>query len=223
MEELNQYYHKTPKMKSIMVYEEMKKDLLAGKWELGEKILVNELIEKFNVSRRPVMDAMKMLENDGYIEIIPQSGCKVIDYSKKNIIDQLLLSSALETFCAGLAALNHKEEEIELLENYQSRMLKNPEKLKDKFNYLKYTRETHFSIFLMTHSELIKNQTIQIWNLTDFYLLISFDYLIPDPMISLKNHDNLIHAIKNRDEKQAKITMEVITLSYIEKLKDILP
>ena len=30
----------------------------------SQKIIINDLIEKFNVSRRPVMDAMKMLEND---------------------------------------------------------------------------------------------------------------------------------------------------------------
>src|SRR4051794_7970499 len=154
MENLEKYYQKT-KTKSQSVYEQMKKELLTAKWKFGEKILVNELIDKFNVSRRPVMDAMKMLESDGYIEIIPQSGCKVIDYSKKNILDQLSLSSSIESLCAELAALYRKTEEIESLEYYQSTIKKNPNKLFDKFNYLAYTREVHLSIFMMTHSELI--------------------------------------------------------------------
>ena len=86
----------------------MKKEILTGKWKFGEKILVNKLIEKYDVSRRPVMDGMKMLENDGFIEIIPQSGCKIVNYSKKNILDQLLLSSYIESLCTELAALNHR-------------------------------------------------------------------------------------------------------------------
>ncbi len=120
MEHLQSIYPKGPKMKSMYVYEEMKKELLTGKWKFGEKILVNQLIEKYDVSRRPVMDAMKMLENDGFIEIIPQSGCKIVDYSKKNILDQLLLSSYIESLCTELAALNHHNEEIEYVENYIS-------------------------------------------------------------------------------------------------------
>lgn len=81
--ELYKTFRRVPIMKSVQVYEQMKEKLKNGQWGFGEKISVNDLIEEFKVSRRPVMDAMKMLENDGFIEIIPQSGCKVVDYSKK--------------------------------------------------------------------------------------------------------------------------------------------
>ena len=64
MEYLQNIHQKGPMMKSVLVYEEMKEEILTGKWKFGKKILVNELIEKYDVSRRPVMDAMKMLEND---------------------------------------------------------------------------------------------------------------------------------------------------------------
>ena len=130
MEHLKSLYPNGPKMKSIHVYEEMKKEILTGKWNFGEKILVNKLIEKYDVSRRPVMDGIKMLENDGFIEIIPQSGCKIVNYSKKNILDQLLLSSYIESLCTELAALNHRSEEIEYVENYISLQKKNPRNLK---------------------------------------------------------------------------------------------
>ena len=186
MEYLQNIHQKGPMMKSVLVYEEMKKEILTGKWKFGEKILVNELIEKYDVSRRPVMDAMKMLENDGFIEIIPQSGCKIVNYNKKNILDQLLLSSTIESLCTELAAQYHHPEEIEYLENYILIQRKNPEKLKDKLSYLKFTREIHFFIYLMTHSEIIKSQTLKIWNLTDFYMLASFDYHMTDPLVSLE-------------------------------------
>ncbi|MBM4760957.1 GntR family transcriptional regulator [Bacillus sp. B15-48] len=219
----NVYQKSSVKMKSVAVYDELKKELLTGKWKFGEKILVNELIEKFDVSRRPVMDAMKMLQSDGYIEIIPQSGCKVVDYNKKNILDQLLLSSTLESLCAELAAIYHTEEEFEYIENYFAKQQKNPEKLRDKLNYLKFTRETHFAIFMMTHSEMIKAQTIKIWNLTDFYLLNSFDYFMFDPVISLTSHGEIIQHIKARNGKLAKESMLEYTQNFIGNLRSSLP
>ena len=51
MEDIYSSFPKSPKMKSISVYELMKTELLSGKWNFGDKISVNELIEKFNVSR----------------------------------------------------------------------------------------------------------------------------------------------------------------------------
>ena len=81
-----------------------------------------------------------------------------------------------------ISCIKPSSEEIEYVENYISLQKKNPEKLKDKLNYLKFTREIHFSIYLMTHSEIIKSQTLKIWNLTDFYMLKSFDYYMNEPL-----------------------------------------
>jgi DNA-binding GntR family transcriptional regulator len=223
MEGLYSSFPKAPKMKSISVYEQMMMDLLSGKWSFGDKILVNELIDKFNVSRRPVMDALKLLQSNGFIEIIPQSGCKVIEYSKKNILDQLLLSSTLESLCAELAALHHTKEEIEQLENYHSQFKNKLEDLKDKFVYLKYTRDFHYPVVMMSHSEIIIKNTVQIWSLTDFYLLNSFDYFMFDPAESFGAHEKIIDHIKNRNAKQAKKAMEEYTSSYIAKLEKCLP
>jgi DNA-binding GntR family transcriptional regulator len=223
MEGLYSSFPKAPKMKSISVYEQMMMDLLSGKWNFGDKILVNELIDKFNVSRRPVMDALKLLQSNGFIEIIPQSGCKVIEYSKKNILDQLLLSSTLESLCAELAALYHTKEEIEQLDKYHIQFKNKLEDLKDKFVYLKYTRNFHYPVVMMSHSEIIIKNTVQIWSLTDFYLLNSFDYFMFDPAESFEAHENIINHIKNRKPEKAKKEMEEYTLSYIEKLEKCLP
>ena len=169
------------------------------------------------------MDALKLLEINGFIEIIPQSGCKVIDYSKKNILDQLLLSSSLESLCAELAALHSTKEEIEQLERFHSQLKERPEELRDRFNYLNYTRGIHKPIVLMSHSEIIIKNTVQIWALTGFYLLNSFDYFMFDPLESFEAHDKIINSIKNRSAKEAKRAMEEYTLNYIEKLKICLP
>ncbi|RPK03095.1 GntR family transcriptional regulator [Priestia endophytica] len=223
MENAYNKIQKIPMMKSMQVYEILKQELFSGKWNFGEKILVNELIDKFNVSRRPVMDALKMLDSKGFIEIIPQSGCKVVEYSKKNVLDQLLLSAALESLGAELAAINHTSAEISSLYSYQENVKNNLEKFNEKGYYFKYNREIHAHIMLMTHSDKVQKHAIELWDLTDFYLLNSLDKLKFDIESSIEEHDQIIASIKDRDDMKAKVLMEKHIRAYMTKLKKQLP
>ncbi|MDM5450989.1 GntR family transcriptional regulator [Peribacillus simplex] len=223
MEELYRSFQKAPVMKSIQVYEQLKNGLYSGHWKFGEKILVNELIEQFNVSRRPIMDALKMLQTEGFIEIIPQSGCKIVDYSKEAVLDQLLLSSALEALGAELAAKNHTDVEINSLYNYQEASKKDLEKLNDKTSYFKYNREFHAYIMLMARSERVKQHCIQLWDLNDFYLLNSMDNVKFNTDELILEHDQIIAAIKERDGIKAKKIMEEHIRAYMERLNEQLP
>ncbi|NRF94400.1 GntR family transcriptional regulator [Paenibacillus frigoriresistens] len=212
--------HRAPIMKSFSVYEQMKRDLINGQWGFGEKIFVNDLIEKFNVSRRPVMDAMKILETDGFIEIIPQSGCKVVDYSNKSAIDQLLLSSALESLSAELAAKYRTDEEIETLEEYHNQFMKNPEKLDERDYYFNYNREFHFHISSMTNSDRIQKYVMQLWDLNDFYLNNLFEGNSVYFLEQLDYHGKIIEAVKLKDCTQAKKMMEKHLRKYVDKLSE---
>lgn len=220
---LNNVGARVTTMKSVHVYAQMKEEFKNGKWEFGEKLLVNDLIEKFDVSRRPVMDAMKMLESDGFIEIIPQSGCKVVNYSKEKVIDLLLLTSSLESLCAELAALYHTSEQITSLQVYQDQIKQRPEELFDKHYFFRYNRQFHSHISYMTSSSFIRKHTMQLWDLNDFYLIKLFDHFHFNALESLSFHDEIINSIKLRDTVQAKFIMEEHFKNYIDKILDQLP
>ncbi len=221
--EVYKTYQKAPLMKSVQVYEQLKKELMEGKWNFGAKILVNSLIERFNVSRRPVMDALKMLENDGFIQIVPQSGCKVIDFSKKDFIDHFLISSSLESLCAAQAAIHRTEEQIEALEQYQEMIKKKQRKFEEKLFYFKYNREFHYHISIMTGSERIRNSCMQLWDLNDFYLICLFEHNHYKPLDIINDHDQIFHSIRRGDPGQTKKLMEEHLSHYIEQIMDLLP
>ena len=204
--------------KSFFVYEEMKKELLANKWDFSQKIIINDLIEKFNVSRRPVMDAMKMLENDGFVTIIPQSGCKIIDYSSKDLQDQLRLSRALESLCAELAVENHTTLELETMEELQQKIKKDFSKIKHKHDYFSYNRDFHLIILSMTKSAKIAGLTAQMWDLLDFYLIHVYEDLQINFIDSWNEHNQIYEAIKSNDKQKAKEVMENHLNSYIQKV-----
>ena len=215
--------NRVPVMKSFAVYEEIKKSLMRGKWNFGEKIPVNDLIEEFKVSRRPVMDALKMLENEGYIEIIPQSGCKVVDYVKSEVLDQLMTSAGLEAFSAGLAAVNHTDAEMEELEALQANIRKDSGKLADKYFYFEYNQQFHYQIAVMTHSKKLLKLAMQMWDLNDFFLLNLVDHMKFDVMEQVEFHDRIMAHVKARDKANAAKAMEEHFQSYINKLQEHLP
>lgn len=210
-------------MKSVEVYNKMKKKLFEGEYFFGDKIIVNHLIEEFNVSRRPVMDGLKMLENDGFIEIIPQSGSKVIDYVRENVVEDLLISSALEALCAELAAKKHTTQDINELKQYQETMKPLLLKNKDKKFYFQYNREVHYRILQMAKSNRIAERAMKLWDLNDFYLLNLTEYFNFNTIVGVEFHDEIIAAIEERDPEKAKCKMEEHFAAYIEKLEDSLP
>lgn len=202
--ELYRQLQKSNTLKSTLVYEQLKEELIHGKWEFNENINVNSLIEKYNVSRRPVMEALKALNKECFIEIIPQYGCRVIGYSKSTAIEVIRLRSAVETLCVELAIENATELEMRQFQLFQEVSSEQPEKLEDKIEYLYYNREFHSHLVSMAKSELITDYIVQIWGLNDFYLVQLFDYFKWNVKQSLEDHQKLLDAMKKRDVKLSK-------------------
>lgn len=214
---------KTSNVKSFEIYNSMKEKLLNGEYFFGEKILVNNLINEFNISRRPIMEGLKELENDGFIEIIPQSGCKVIDYSRQDIIEDLLISSTLEALGAKLAAENRTVEDLKNIEEYQFKMKEILKNNKDRIFYFQYNREFHYLILKMAYSPRIMNRAMKLWDLNDFYLQNVYEEFNLNMEEAIRFHDNILKAIKNGDSKFAKEMMEKHFESYIKKMGESLP
>ncbi len=56
--------------KTIQAYEYVKSGLKTGKWLFGDELLVMDISKEMNFSRRPVIDALKKLEMERFVEII---------------------------------------------------------------------------------------------------------------------------------------------------------
>ena len=65
----------------LVLLDELKQRLLAGRYPVGSRISIEEVKAEFGVSKQPVMDAMRRLEATGIVQIVPQSGCRVAHYS----------------------------------------------------------------------------------------------------------------------------------------------
>ena len=101
------------------VYNVLREAILKGELMIGEKITEMEIADELSVSRTPVREAFRMLEQEELINIIPQQGVFVAGIETKKEIDDIFqLRTELEGLAAYLAAQNIDEKQKELLKEY---------------------------------------------------------------------------------------------------------
>lgn len=99
-----------------IVFESMRDAILSGVLEPGERLMEIQLAEEMGVSRTPVREAIRKLELENFVVMIPRKGAYVAGVSSKDVADVFEIRSALEGLAAGLAAERITEDELEQME-----------------------------------------------------------------------------------------------------------
>ena len=101
---------------SARVFHSIREDILSGKYKIDEELKEKTIGDELGVSRTPVREALRQLELEGLVTIIPNKGAYVVGISQKDIKDIYEIRSRLEGLCAKWAAQNIKKEQLEELE-----------------------------------------------------------------------------------------------------------
>ena len=94
MENINGFKHKNLSSK---VAEHLKKEIFLKKYESGERILESEVSRELNISRAPVREAIKELQNQGLVKTIPRKGSFVVDFTEGDIKEIYEIRIVLES------------------------------------------------------------------------------------------------------------------------------
>ncbi len=98
------------------VFNRIRDDILNGKYEDHEELKEVAIGEELGVSRTPVREALRQLELEGLIQIVPNKGAYVVGISAGDIRDIYMIRSRLEGLCARWACENITKEQLEELE-----------------------------------------------------------------------------------------------------------
>lgn len=99
-----------------MVFESLREAIIQGRLRPGERLMEIQLAEEMGVSRTPVREAIRKLELEGFVVMVPRKGAYVAGISVKDIVDIFEVRAALEGLAAGLAAERITDEEMDQLE-----------------------------------------------------------------------------------------------------------
>lgn len=99
-----------------IVFEHLREAIIGGNLRPGERLMEMQLAEEMGVSRTPVREAIRKLELEGLVIMVPRRGAYVSDLSIKDVAETYEIRAALEALAAGLAADRITADESEELE-----------------------------------------------------------------------------------------------------------
>lgn len=102
-----------------VVFNTLRQAILKGELEPGERLMEIQLADRLGVSRTPIREAIRKLELEGLVLMIPRKGAEVAKISEKSLRDVLEVRRSLEELAIELACDRMDEEELIELEKAQ--------------------------------------------------------------------------------------------------------
>ena len=187
-----------PKLLSEDIAESIKAAIIKGKFKPGEKIPEGELAESMGISRTPLREAFRKLENEGFIEIIPRKGAVVTEIDPAEAYDLYIIKGTLEGLAARLAVARVRDKDLEKLEKINEEL----KALIDE-NDLESFYKTHCRFHEVFVKASGNNRLIQmISNLNDHFKRFGIVSLtLPGQYENtIKQHEAILEAFRSGDE-----------------------
>ena len=106
-----------------VVFQTLEQAILMGDLKPGERLMEIHLAEQLGVSRTPIREAIRKLEQEGLVVNIPRRGAYVAEITKKDLSDVLEVRSALEELAVELACRRISPEELAELKTACARFI----------------------------------------------------------------------------------------------------
>ncbi|MDI2027596.1 GntR family transcriptional regulator [Saccharopolyspora sp. TS4A08] len=97
-------------------YQALREDILNGERPAGSRLREEQLAEDFGLSRTPVREAIRRLQADGLVQVVPNRGAEVVSLSAEDFEEMFGLRSVLESYAARHAALRGEADAARLHE-----------------------------------------------------------------------------------------------------------
>lgn len=98
-----------------VVFNTLRQAILTGELKPGERLMEIHLANKLGVSRTPIREAIRKLELEGLVTMIPRRGAEVAQITEKSMNDVLEVRRALDALCVELACERITPEDTERL------------------------------------------------------------------------------------------------------------
>ncbi|MHB1652997.1 MAG: GntR family transcriptional regulator [Desulfitobacteriaceae bacterium] len=193
------------------VFSILRNAILDGKLDPGQRLVERDIAEQLGISRTPVREAIRKLELERLVTHIPRKGVVVSGFTKADVVEILVIRTALEELICGIAATKIRPREVERLESIAKQIseehgkgnIKKSNQLNDRFHEIVYraAESPRLYDFLNTLREYISKFT-------------QVAYTKPGrPEEAWAEHDEIIEALRRHDRSGA----EVAAKRHVEK------
>ncbi len=100
-----------------VVFNTLRQAILTGELKPGERLMEIHLANKLGVSRTPIREAIRKLELEGLVTMIPRRGAEVAQITEKSMNDVLEVRRSMDALCVELACERITEEALQELDS----------------------------------------------------------------------------------------------------------
>ncbi len=184
------------------IIEYLRTRIITNDLKPGDRVVELDIAKKYDISRGPVREAVRLLEDQGLLEYKKNIGCVVKVLSKKELKEIYLILSSLEKLAINLTNGILKNEIIQKMEDKAKEIEKYIEE-KDIENIIESDYEIHKQIVLNADNDKL----FQLWDSmkTNYYAMY-LTVLNKDPNILNrihKKHMKFVEVLKEGDLEQS--------------------
>ena len=199
-----------------LVLEALREAILNGTLQPRERLMEIQLADELGVSRTPIREALRKLELEGFIVMVPRKGAYVADFSLRDLEDIFEVRKSLEGLAAELCAERVTEEELAEMERLlkeKSAAIEN----NDMQKLLDVDTAFHEKLYEASRNDRLRSMISNLREQIERFRIASLQY--PGRMKrSLEEHYQILDAIQRRDGE----TANRLAHDHIENVETIL-
>lgn len=202
------------------VYLAIREAILNGEFPPNKRLREIPLSQKLGVSRTPVREAIKKLEEEHLVVIMPKCGARVASFTNKDVTDALDVRLTIEDMAVRLAARNMTDEQIAELKTINKEM-ESAIKVKDISKISEADNRLHNRICIGADNRVLLKI---MYMLEEQVLRYRVEYIksVKDYNELIYEHNELIKALEAGDEIGAAKIMDLHIMKQKEKICEII-
>lgn len=182
------------------IADDLRRSILAGEFEPGARIRQEDLADRHGASRLPVREALRMLEGEGLVTLVANTGAWVSRLSLAECEEMYQIRERIEPLLLRYNVPLLSEGQIDELDRLAAAM----EATDDLEEFIGLDREFHLSSYAVAETSVLGDTVLQLWNRTQHYRRAFMRVRGSDDRSVHFEHHLLVSALRRRDAEDAE-------------------
>ncbi len=188
------------------VYKELLRAIVSGRMPPGEKLVIERLARRMQVSPMPVREALRRLEAGGFVTSQTRRSCVVNELSRENLEEILKIRLVLESMAAELAARQRSEKALKRLSVIHQQFVRLG---RDAETANALNREFHHTIYRQARMPILQQVIEGLWDRISPYLIILIRETEEFNLEAFKHyHQKMLEGMRRKDPQTVRQWLE---------------
>lgn len=212
--------HKQEQPLGSLIFHKLRDDILDRKYKEGDELKEVSLGTELGVSRTPVREALRQLELEGLVKIVPNKGAIVIGINERDVEEIYQMRYLLEGLCARWSIDNITERELADLEECvmlsEYYLKRDDAHSEEQMSY--HDERFHEILYQASHSRILGKLLQDFHNYVRYYRKQSI-LSGERARRSIREHKQLLRAIQDGDKELAEQLAKEHMLQVMEAMR----